>query len=69
MGYMSKSIDPKAWYTVRETVTLVDDEVTEATLKEYCKKGKLKCKRVGPRKRWMILGASILMLRRDWKLD
>jgi hypothetical protein len=54
---------------VREGVGLLDDEITEATLKDYCNKGKLKCKRVGPKKRWMILGASLKELRRDWKLD
>jgi helix-turn-helix protein len=65
---MGKSIDPEAWYTARQTADHLG-EVTEATVKEYCKKHKLKCKKVGPKKRWMILGSSIIAQRRKWDLD
>ena len=68
-GNMLKSIDPKAWYTAREAADLLNGEVTEATLKEYCKQGKLKSKRRGPKKRWVILGLSIKGLRQEWELD
>jgi len=47
---MGKSIDPETWYTARQTADLLRREVTEATVKEYCKKHKLKCKQVGPKK-------------------
>lgn len=66
---MEKGIDPECWYTARETSDLLGNEVTEATVKEYCKKRTLKCKRVGPKRRWMVIGASILALRKKWGLD
>jgi hypothetical protein len=66
---MGKNVDPEAWYTARQTADLLGKEVTEATVKEYCKKGTVKCKKVGPKKRWMILGSSITGLRRKWGLD
>ena len=62
-------IDPKGWYTARETAELLDGEVTEATVKEYCKRGSVKAKKVGPRRRWEILGKSIQDLRRKWKME
>jgi hypothetical protein len=65
----TRQAKPKDWYTAREAVHLLRDEVTEATVKEYCKRGELKAKRVGPKKRWMILGSSIRELRRKWGLD
>ena len=61
--------EPKRWYTARETVELLDSQVTEATVKEYCNSGKLKGKKIGPRKRWVILGSSIQQLRREWGID
>jgi len=66
---VTKGIDPNNWYTARETSDLLGNEVTEATVKEYCKNSAVKCKRVGPKKRWMVLGASILTLRKKWSLD
>jgi len=66
---MSKSADPDKWYTARDAVDLLAKEVTEATIKEYCKKGTVKSKRVGPKKRWMISGSSIIALRKKWGLD
>jgi hypothetical protein len=66
---MGKSIDPGAWYTARQAVGLLGDEVTEATVKEYCKKRTVNCKKVGPKRRWMILGSSIVGLRRKWGLN
>jgi hypothetical protein len=66
---MGKGVDPDTWYTARQTADLLGKEVTEATVKEYCKKGTVKCKKVGPKKRWMVLGSSIVGLRRKWGLD
>jgi hypothetical protein len=66
---VSKSIKPETWYTARDAADLLGKEVTEATVKKYCNKGDIKSKRVGPKKRWMILGASIIGLRRKWGLD
>jgi hypothetical protein len=57
------------WYTAREAAALLSGEVTEATLKEYCKRGALKAKKVGPKKRWMISGSAIRQLRKDWAID
>ena len=42
---------------------------TEATVKDYCKRGDLKAKKVGPKKRWMILGSAIQKLRKKWAID
>ncbi len=64
-----KTITPERWYTAREAVELLEREVTEATVKEYCNSGKLKGKKMGPKKRWMALGSSIQKLRRDWGID
>lgn len=66
---MSRTIDPDNWYSARQTAELLGNEVTEATVKGYCKKSTLKCKRMGPKKRWMVLGSSILGLRKKWGLD
>ena len=64
------TLAPERWYTAREAVEFLNQEVTEATVKEYCKSGKLKkSKRMGPKKRWMILGSSIQQLRREWGID
>ena len=69
IGYMV-TIDPSRWYNAREVVDLLDAEVTEATIKQYCKRGELPgAKKAGPRKRWMIRGASIIKLKRKWDLD
>ncbi|MCU1303462.1 MAG: hypothetical protein JWQ87_3746 [Candidatus Sulfotelmatobacter sp.] len=69
ISYMGKGVDMGAWYTARETADLLGNEVTEATVKEYCKNGTLKSKKVGPKKRWMIPGSAIVGLRRKWGLD
>ena len=66
---MLKSADSDRWYTAREAADLLAKEVTEAAIKDYCKKGTVKSKRVGPKKRWMILGSSIIALRKKWGLD
>jgi hypothetical protein len=52
-----------------EAAELLGGEVTEATLKDYCKRGDLKAKKVGPKKRWMILGSAIQQLREKWAID
>jgi hypothetical protein len=64
---MGKTIGPKVWYTARDAAVFLG--VTEGTVKQYCKDEKVKCKRVGPKKRWVVLGASLIELRREWGLD
>jgi hypothetical protein len=66
---VSKPVKSDQWYTAREAASLLNDEVTEATVKEYCKRRKLVAKKVGPRKRWMISGAAIQKLRKNWEID
>ena len=66
---MRKSLKSDEWYTAREASSLLNDEVTEATIKEYCKRGELAAKKVGPRKRWMISGAAIQKLRKKWGIQ
>ena len=62
-------IDPDVWYSVRESAFLINDAVTEGTLKDYCRKGTVECKKVGPRHQWHILGQSLLDLLKAWSLD
>ena len=66
---MAQEYKSDGWYTAREAAELLKGEVTEATVKEYCKRGELKAKKVGPRRRWMILGSSIEQLREKWAID
>jgi hypothetical protein len=66
---VSNTIDPSGWYSARETASLLKDQVTEATVKEYCKSGKLTAKKSGPRKRWVVSGVSIKKLRKEWDID
>jgi hypothetical protein len=66
---MRKAADADTWYTARQTVDQLGGQVTEGTVKEYCIKGTLKAKKVGPKNRWMILGSSINALWRKWGLD
>lgn len=66
---MPKSLRTDGWYNAREAASLLKEEVTEATVKEYCKQGKVAAKKVGPKKRWMISGASIKKLRKDWGIE
>jgi hypothetical protein len=63
------SIKPDGWYSAREAVSLLDSLVTEATVKEYCKKRKVRAKKMGPRKLWMVSGSSLVKLRQEWGLD
>lgn len=66
---MSKPVKMNQWFSAKEAASLLNDEVTEATVKEYCKGRKLAAKKVGPRKRWMISGAAIHKLRKEWGID
>lgn len=43
--------------------------MTEATLKEYCRREEVEAKKVGPKQRWKIRGASLIQLRRKWELN
>ena len=64
-----RQIKARDWYTARQVADLLDGEVTEATVKKYCKTGKVEAKKVGPHQRWMVRGASILKLRQEWEID
>jgi hypothetical protein len=66
---VARECKPGDWYIAREAAELLRGEVTEATVKDYCKHGKLKAKKVGPKKRWMVLGSSIQQLRKNWAID
>jgi hypothetical protein len=63
------SIKPDGWYSAREAASLLGALVTEATVKEYCKKQRVRAKKIGPRKRWMVSGASLVKLRKEWGID
>ena len=46
--------------------------VKEATIKDYCRKGRagsvaVAAKKVGPRSEWRILGSSLLAIRDAWQ--
>ena len=62
-------IEPNRWYTPREAARLLDNEVTEETVKEYCRQSKLRARKKGPRKSWRIQGADIVRLRKEWDID
>lgn len=62
-------IGPRLWYSARETVDLLDKEITELTVKEYCRTRKVRSQRKGPRKEWHVLGSEIIRLRKEWNLD
>jgi predicted transcriptional regulator len=54
-------------YSAREAADLL--EVTEETVKKYCRNGKIKGKQIGPKKRWHVQGIEIVRLRKAWGLD
>jgi len=60
-------IDKNRGYSAKETAVLL--EVTEETVKKYCRTGKLKGKRVGAKMRWHVRGSEIVALREKWGLD
>jgi Helix-turn-helix domain len=65
---VAKPLKPGDWYTAKEAADLLG-EVTEATVKEYCKRGALDAKKVGPKQRWKIRGASLIAKRTEWGMD
>jgi hypothetical protein len=72
IGTVAKTLNSETWYTTREATDLLGNAVTEPTVKptvkEYCKSGRLKAKKVGPKKRWMVLGSSIGQLLKQWQM-
>jgi hypothetical protein len=66
---VAKLLKQNDWYTAREAAEFLGGEVTEATLKEYCKREEVEAKKVGPKQRWKIRGASIIELRRKWEIN
>jgi hypothetical protein len=66
-----RKIDPKQYYTISQTAIFLRDGgvKTPETVKRYCRSGKLKGKKKGPKKVWYVLGSSVTALRKDWELD
>lgn len=64
---MADRIDPARWYSAREAAALL--EVTEATVKSYCREEKIQGKRRGPKRQWFTQGKEIARLRNEWSLD
>jgi hypothetical protein len=65
-----RKIGPKEYYTIFQTANFLRDGVkTAETVKRYCRTGKLKGKKTGPKRVWHVLGSSIIALRKDWELD
>lgn len=60
-------ISSDKWYTAREAAALLD--VTEETVKDYCRRDKIKGRQVGPRKQWHVRGTEIERIRKEWNLD
>ncbi len=63
-------IDLERWYTAREATEFL--EVKEPTVTNYCREGEIRkygCKKIGPKKKWHILGKEIARLRDEWGLD
>jgi len=66
-AHLKMKIDPKKSYSAKEAADFL--EVSEDTVKDYCRRKKLPGKQVGPKKRWHVLGTSILKQRKDWDMD
>jgi hypothetical protein len=64
-----KEVEGERWYPVREAITLLDGYLIEDTLKNYCRAGRVKAKKIGPRRQWHIQGVEVLRLRAEWGLD
>jgi hypothetical protein len=60
-------IDPNKRYTSREAAALL--EVTEETIKKYCRSGAMQGKQIGPKKRWFVLGSAVSKKRKEWGMD
>lgn len=54
-------------YTVREAADALG--VTPDTVKAYCRSGRLRAKKVGPKQAWAVRGTEIRRLRRKWNAD
>jgi hypothetical protein len=66
---VTNNLKPAEWYSPAQAVVFLKGEVNEATLKQYCRLGKIKSKQVGPKKRWMIAGSAIQELKKSWELE
>lgn len=61
-------IDPKRLYSHRDAAALLG--IVPETVKRYCREGKkLTGKQTGPKREWMVGGASIKKLRKEWGLE
>lgn len=63
----SLNIEPEELYSMREAAEFLD--VTPETVKMYCRNGKLKGQKVGPKREWKVRGSEINRLRDEWNLD
>lgn len=66
-GNNRTKIDKEKWYTAREAGDLLD--VTEGTIKKYCRDGEMQGRQAGPRQKWHVQGAEIIRFREKWGLD
>lgn len=64
---MGKKAITTRWYAARDAAVFLD--VTEETVKHYCREKQIAGKQVGPRRKWFVLGSEIERLRRKWSLD
>ena len=62
-------VDPQKWYSAAEAALLL--EVTETTVTRQCRQGQplKKVRKIGPKRRWHVLGAEIIRRRKELALD
>lgn len=58
--------DPARWYTAREVTSFLG--VTELTVTAQCRSKRLTGRKIGPKKRWHVLGREIQRKMKEWGL-
>ena len=58
------SVDPAKLFTVREAADVLS--VTSDTVKAYCRSRRLRARKVGPKRAWLIPGTEIRRLLKEW---
>jgi len=61
---MKKKIEANKLHTTRQAADIL--EVTEQTVQNYLRNGDLRGRKLGPRKKWHILGSELLRVIRKW---
>lgn len=64
---IDRDIEPRQLYGVPEVRRFLEYWVVEETIRQYCRMGKLRAKRIDSR--WRIPGTEVLRLRREWGLS